>query len=306
MRKVIPTRIYKMNDNNAIEYVTLLDEAAIKALSYNTVAYEVVLKDIEEKENKNRIAFENNEGLEEITRISEKYYGCGLSGNRQCFEECFGFDIVDTFRDMSKNPYAYDSSENLSLRDARPGIRVCEHDDEHLWYDIKKKTRHSNKDGEGYKREEYYERVPLSKSALKRKIVLNTLFPQTESVCVKDKRFPIYPLVSIILCLAILIIPIYLSILNNEVNTVNKEYDAYIRELKDEITVLNEELCKKNDMVLINKLAREEYGMIDVELSNTHLMAPSSDEIVLNEVGSEEETNIFVSLLNALGIFFDQ
>jgi hypothetical protein len=59
-------------------------------------------------------------------------------------------------------------------------------------------------------------------------------------------------------------------------------------------------------MVLINKLAREEYGMIDVELSNTHLMAPSSDEIVLNEVGSEEETNIFVSLLNALGIFFDQ
>ena len=46
MRKVIPTRIYKMNDNNAIEYVTLPDEAAINALSYNTVAYEVVLKDI--------------------------------------------------------------------------------------------------------------------------------------------------------------------------------------------------------------------------------------------------------------------
>ena len=295
-----------MNENNAIEYVTLPDEVAIDALSCNTVAYEVVLKDIEEQENKNRIAFESNEGLEEITRISEKYYGNGISGNRKCFEECFGFDIVDTFKDMSRNPYAYNSSENLSIQDARPGIRACEPDDEKLWFEIKKETRHTNQDGKGYKREEYYERVPLSKSALKWKIVHNTLFPQTENVCVKDKRFPIYPIVSIILCMAILIIPIYLSILNNEINTVNKEYDAYIRELKDDITVLNEELCKKNDMVLINKLAREEYGMIDVELSNAHLMAPSSDEIILNEIEPEEETNIFVSLLNALGIFFDR
>ena len=59
-------------------------------------------------------------------------------------------------------------------------------------------------------------------------------------------------------------------------------------------------------MVLIDRIAREEYGMIDVELSNTHLMAPSSDEIVINELDSEEETNLWVSLLNALGVFFEK
>ena len=214
---------------------------------------------------------------------------------------------VDTFRDISKNPYVFKSSEDLSRNDARPGVTVCEMTDERLWYDIKKKSRFVPcDDGVGRKREEYYEKTPRSKSALKRKIVYNTLFPDVQKKYVKDRRFPIYPLISIVLCMAILIIPIYLSVLNNEINVENKEYDAYIRELREEIDVLNEELCKKNDMVLIDRIAREEYGMIDVELSNTHLMAPSSDEIVINELDSEEETNLWVSLLNALGVFFEK
>lgn len=295
-----------MNDRYANENEALFNEEINEELYRNTVAYTIVLKDIEEQERKNRIAFDNNEGLEEITRISQYYTVRDLSDDRACFKECFGFDLVDTFRDMSANPYAYDSSENLCAEDARPGVRVCELTDEKLWYDIKKKTRHVSSDDGVSKREEYYKQVPLSKSALKLKIANATLFPHVEKKYIKDKRFPIYPLISIFLCIAILIIPIYLSVLNNEIDIVNKEYDAYIRELREEIDVLNEELCKKNDMVLIDRIAREECGMIDVELSNTHLMTPSSDEIVIKDVESEDQTNVWVSLLNALGIFSEK
>jgi hypothetical protein len=299
-----------MNNRYANENEALFDEEIEEIneeLSRNTVAYMIVCKDIEEQERQNRIAYDNNEGLEQITDIAERYTIRSLSDDRACFEECFGFELVDTFRDISENPYVFKSSEDLSRNDARPGVTVCEMTDERLWYDIKKKSRFVPcDDGVGRKREEYYEKTPRSKSALKRKIVYNTLFPDVQKKYVKDRRFPIYPLISIVLCMAILIIPIYLSVLNNEINVENKEYDAYIRELREEIDVLNEELCKKNDMVLIDRIAREEYGMIDVELSNTHLMAPSSDEIVINELDSEEETNLWVSLLNALGVFFEK
>lgn len=292
-----------MNDRYANENEALFDEEINEELLANTVAYTIVLKDIEEQERKNRIAFDNNEGLEEVTRIAQYYTVQDLEDDRACFEECFGFDLVDTFRDMSKNPYLYKSSANLSVDDARAGVHVCEMTDEKIWYDIKKKTHRACDDDGRCSNEKIYERVPVSKTGLKWKIAHATLFPMVNNVYLKDKRFPIYPLVSIILCIAILIIPIYLSVLNNEIDVANKGYDAYIRELEAEIDILNEELCKKNDMVLIDRIAREECGMIDVEISNTHLMAPSSDEIVIKEVEPEDQTNILVSLLNALGIF---
>ena len=295
-----------MSENYTNEYGSSFYEA-INDEAYDndrTVAYEIVLRDIQKLEEKNKIAYAKNEGLEEVVRIAEKYHGRGFEGNRECFEECFGFDIVDTFNNMSCDPYAYGSSEDLSVENARPGIRVGKLGGEQLWYDVRKNKRNFSKDGEKFKDD--YEHIPASRNALKRKIIIATLFPNIERKFVKDKKFPVYPLISIILCLAIMIIPIYLSALNNEIDTQNKEYDAYIRELENEISLLNEELCKKNDMALIDRLAREEYGMIDVELSNAHLMAPSSDVIVVKDTESEEQTSIWVSLLNALGIFTDK
>lgn len=296
-----------MNDRYANENEALFDEEINEELLSETVAYMIVRRDIEEQERQNRIAFDNNEGLERATEIADRYTVRTLSDDRACFEECYGFELVDTFKEVGKNPYLFKSSADLAKKDARPGVTVCELTDDRLWYDIKKKTRYvARKDGKGRERVESYEKIPRSKNAVRGKIVYNTLFPDVKNDVVKDKRFPIYPLISIFLCIAILIIPIYLSVLNNDIDVQNKEYDAYIRELRTEIDVLNEELCKKNDMVLIDRIAREECGMIDVELSNTHLMAPSADEIVINDVSAEEETDLWVSLLNALGIFFEK
>lgn len=296
-----------MNDRYANENEALFDEEINEELLSETVAYMIVRRDIEEQERQNRIAFDNNEGLERATEIADRYTVRSLSDDRACFEECYGFELVDTFKEVSKNPYLFKSSADLAKKDARPGVTVCELTDDRLWYDIKKKTRYvARRDGKGRERVESYERIPRSKNAVRGKIIYNTLFPDVKKEVVKDKRFPIYPLISIFLCVAILIIPIYLSVLNNDIDVQNKEYDAYIRELRSEIDVLNEELCKKNDMVLIDRIAREECGMIDVELSNTHLMAPSADEIVINDVSAEEETDLWVSLLNALGIFFEK
>ena len=83
-----------MNNRYANENEALFDEEIEEIdeeLSRNTVAYMIVCKDIEEQERQNRIAYDNNEGLEQISDIAERYTIRSLSDDRACFEECFGF-----------------------------------------------------------------------------------------------------------------------------------------------------------------------------------------------------------------------
>ena len=284
-------------------YDASFDEIKNEALTYEgSMIQRIVLKEIDDRETELRRIFDENEGLERITEISRAHSIRSLSEQGRCFEDCFGVNLVEVFKDMSNDPYAYCSSDDLSRDDARPALSACDFMNADICYKVIRKTKlkksdKSSEDGE------CCERKPLTRGDIKREIARVTLFPQTKPECVRDKKFPVFHLVSVILCVAIMIIPIYLSVLNNDVNVANKEYDAYIRELEEEIEILNEELCRKNDIAVINRIAREEYGMIDVELSNTHLMSPSSDKIVLAQDDEVEENGILISLLNALGIF---
>ncbi len=249
-----------------------------------------------------RRAYEKNKNLEKYTEIADRMRIRSAEDFDRYCETCLGGSIKDEFARMAEKPGAfYRPSRNVinsnesnvtgAAYSEYPGVLARE----------KRKIEHVRTPDGNIEKKETVEYISMSRKEIERKINFLNWFPTRRVVNMKDRCFPFYPVLSVLICLFVLIIPIFLSIVNHDIEVENKEYDAYIRELNGEIGLLEEELAVKNDMKLIENIAREDIGMIDVGLSNVERVNDSKDNIVLSAEEEEEVPNLFFAFLNALG-----
>ncbi len=279
------------------------DVAYNNMVSEDSAALRAVLEGERLQEERDRRAFSENEDFESFTALAESMDIETPEDFEIYLSKCLGGNLRRGVNYLKNNPEAFFVS-SLALAEDKKALAVTAADNggERILVREKKVVKRTWSEIEGFKKTEKTVNVPMTKREIKTKSFLLGIFPEMRNVVVKDKKFPIYPIVSVLLCMVLFIIPVFLTILNTEIAVENKEYDTYIRQLEGDINSLEDQLAVKNDMELINSLAREEYGMIDVELSDVRLMEDSSENIVLANGEKEELPNIFVALLNAIGV----
>ena len=198
------------------------------------------------------------------------------------------------------NGYSVDSSHNVTSID--PILINKETEDSITVNGETVKVNTWNKKDGFTETETVVSRTPVTEKQLVRMLRMEKAFPRYKKVQVRDKKLPVYSVISVLLCMAVLLLPVFLSVICNEVEVQNKEYDAYIKDLNDEIKELEVQVALKKDMQLIDSLARDEYGMIDAELSQINRVSSAEDSFVLENTEPEEEKSVWVILLSAIGI----
>ncbi len=269
----------------------------------DTAALNAVRVALAEQEKADERAYAENEDLEVFVANAD----CMSIENVEDFDEylsfCLGGRVSDGVNMLKANNRAFYANTSLvEVKRPAPIVKVDNSPSDNIVWKEKRVTKTTWNRIDGFKKHETVVSVPMSKRELERKITWMDLFSDKKTVSVKDKKTPSYSIVAIVLCMIICVVPIFLSIINNEVSVQNKEYDAYIRSLNAEIEELNSEIAMKKDMELINRLAREEYGMIDIELSQIKRVECAEDIFVIKNTEDKPETNVWVTLLSAIGI----
>lgn len=98
-----------------------------------------------------------------------------------------------------------------------------------------------------------------------------------------------------------LALPITLSVLKSETSSDMIEMKDTLTELREEIDDLNVELDSKNDLRVIEQIAKNEYGMISINESTMHLLKLNDIDII-ESYSDSSSTGVVPALLSALGI----
>ncbi len=272
-------------------------------LSGENAALASVLEAERMQEENDERAFAANEGLDRYTAIAESMNIESVADFERYLASCIGGRMLAGVATLRRDPEAFFVPSSAIVESKHElAIRVPDKTEGRVLVKQKRKNKYTWTPEDGFEKQTSLVCTPMTKSEIKRKTLFNKIFANKENVVVKDKKFPVYPIISVLLCMVLFILPVFLTILNNEVAVENKEYDSYIRELKGEIGSLENQLAIKNDMEKIDTLARNEYGMIEIELSDVRLMGSSDEGMVLEARETEENPNIFVALLNAIGV----
>lgn len=276
-------------------------------VSGETAAQAAVRAALAEQEAADERAYAENEHYEQVSALADTMSIESFEDFDNYLTACFGMRLRDGIGELRRDPAAYYSSSRaiemahkntavVSAIQASEGV-VCR--EKHIVHREWSPER-------GFTKREENVSVPVSKQELKVRIILSKLFPNTRNVRVKDRKAPVYSVIAVLMCMVVFIIPILLSVLNNEVAVQNKELDAQIRVIENEITSLESEITIKRDMSLIESLARDRYGMIDLELSQLKLVPSTPDSFTVSTPAEEGTPDVWVRLLNALGVIMGE
>lgn len=287
-------------DNKRAEFESVFNEFT----SRETSVMMMVRKELEEQEAREAQSYEENEYLEEFTAIADGMKISTVDDFENYLTACLGGRLKDGVEMLREDNAAFFSSSSaLALSNGERSLcELTECEGETLWREKTVKVNTWNKKDGFTETETVVSRTPVTEKQLVRMLRMEKAFPRYKKVAVKDKRLPVYSVISVLICMAVLLLPVFLSVICNEVEVQNKEYDAYIKELNDEIKELEAEVALKKDMQLIDSLARDEYGMIDAELSQINRVSTSEDSFILENTEPEEEKSVWVILLSAIGI----
>lgn len=288
-------------DEKKAEFTSTLN----KFTSGETSAQTMVRTALIEQETAEALSYSENEYLEEFTRIADEMEISSVDDFEKYLTTCLGGRLIDGVRALKcDNAAFFSSSKAVTLsNDKAPAISSAADtgDGNVLWREKHVKVNTWNR-ADGFTETEKVVCEPISEKQLQKMIKREKAFPKYKTVSVKDRRIPFYSIISVLLCMAVFILPVFLSIISNEIEVQNKEYDAYIKELNDEIKHLENEVALKKDMQLIDQLAREEYGMIDAELSQIKRVDIDEDIFTVEVNEPEESKSVWTILLSAIGI----
>lgn len=287
-------------DNKRAEFESVFNEFT----SRETSVMMMVRKELEEQEAREAQSYEENEYLEEFTAIADGMKISTVDDFESYLTACLGGRLKDGVEMLRENNAAFFSSSSAVAlsNNERSLCSLPECDSETLWREKTVKVNTWNKKDGFTETETVVSRTPVTEKQLVRMLRMEKAFPRYKKVQVRDKKLPVYSVISVLLCMAVLLLPVFLSVICNEVEVQNKEYDAYIKDLNDEIKELEVQVALKKDMQLIDSLARDEYGMIDAELSQINRVSSAEDSFVLENTEPEEEKSVWVILLSAIGI----
>jgi len=287
-------------DTKRAEFYSAFD----KFTSEDTTAVTMVRTAQREQEAREAESYAENEYLEDFTRIADEMQIETVDDFENYLTVCLGGRLIDGVRALRKDNSAFFSSSNavaLAPKHTRTVISDRRSDGKVLWAEKSKPVITWNS-ADKYSVTDKTVCTPISEKKLVRMLKHQKAFPKYKKDPIKDRKVPVYSIISVLLCMAVLMLPVFLSVICNEVEVQNKEYDAYIKELNCDIKELENEVALKRDMQLINTLAREEYGMIDAELSDIKRVECSEDTFTLENTEPEKEKNVWVMLLSAIGI----
>lgn len=287
-------------DEKKAEFTSTLNEFTSGETSAQTMVRTALL----EQEAAEALSYSENEYLAEFTRIADEMEISSVDDFENYLTACLGGRLADGVSALkADNSAFFSSSKAVALsNDNAPAVSSANAvpDGNILWKEKHVKVNTWNR-ADGFTETERVTCEPISEKQLQKMIKREKAFPKYKTVSVKDRRPPFYSIISVLLCMAVLILPVFLSIISNEIEVQNKEYDAYIKELNDEIKHLENEVALKKDMKLIDQLAREEYGMIDAELSQIKRVDLGEDTFTVEASEPEEEKSVWVILLSAIG-----
>ncbi|MBQ1259765.1 MAG: hypothetical protein IIX97_06605 [Clostridia bacterium] len=286
-------------DKKRAEFDSVFNEFTSRETSIKTM----VRKELEEQEAREARSYEENEYLEEFTAIADNMKIATVDDFEKYLTACLGGRLKDGVRMLKEDNSAFFSSSDAVVlaEEPRSLCDMCDGEGSTLWKEKTIKVNTWNR-VDGFTETETLVRTPITEKQLVRMLKWEKAFPRYKRVKVKDKKLPIYSIISVLICMAVLMLPVFLSVICNEVEVQNKEYDAYIRQLGEEIEELEAEVSLKKDMQLIDELARNEYGMIDAELSQIERVESEEDTFILENAEEKEEQSVWVTLLSAIGI----
>ncbi len=276
-------------------------------VSGETAAQVAVRAALAEQEAADERAYAENEHYEEVSALADTMSIESFEDFENYLAVCFGMRLRDGIGELRRDPAAYySSSKAIEMARRSTSVASVANDSETVVRREKRVVYRKWSPETGFSKREEVVSVPVSKQELKTRILLSKLFPQTRNVRVKDRKAPVYSVIAVLMCMVVFIIPILLSVLNNEVAVQNKELDAQIRVIENEITSLESEVAIKRDMGLIETLARDRYGMIDLELSQLKLVPSAPDSFTVSAPAEEGAPDVWVRLLNALGVIMGE
>lgn len=290
-------REYYENERNTF-YDTYKD-----LINDDTALKRSVMASAREQDERLEKAFEENAYLREFTDIAYSMQIETVNDFEDYLAECLGGKVRDGVMALrNKNDAFYSSSNAVMCAQTPTSLTVPTQDSERMILKSSTTTRFSWNRVDGFTTTEITETVPVGKKELQRMIRFHKIFPNYRNRPINDIKIPIHSVIAVLVCMAVLMLPVFLSVIKNEVEVENKEYDAYIRELSEEIDELEAEVALKRDIKLIDTLAREEYGMIDAELAGIERVASSEDVFTIEAVEEEEQKSVWTILLSAIGI----
>ncbi len=287
------------------EKKTAFDTIFDNLISSETAAYCAVSESLRMEEEKDEEAYRENDGLSMFTSLADSMQIENLADFDAYLTKCLGGNLRQGVESLRRHPSAF-FTPSLAIAEKKNELALLDvsgSESDRILVKEKIVSRREYRPGEGIIRCEKTVSVPMTKKEIKKKNAIMNFFPEMQNVFVNDRRFPLYPIISVVLCMVLFIFPIFLTILNNEVAVENKERDAYIRELNEDISELQGILSIKNDMNLIGELAKDEYGMIELELSEVRVMEAEDEFIVLKEEKKDDLSDVLIALLSAIGIY---
>ena len=100
----------------------------------------------------------------------------------------------------------------------------------------------------------------------------------------------------------VLMLPITLSIMINNESTEIAGMTAIIRSKESEIEALEVELNQKNQRLELEKIAVNQYGMVELDSTNYNVLKISVSDAIENFDGESENSGAVLALLSALGL----
>ena len=276
-------------------------------VSGETAAQMAVRAALAQQEAADERAYAENEHYEEISALADTMSIENFEDFDNYLTACFGMRLRDGIGELRSDPAAYySSSKAIEAANKRSAVSTIRETSETVVCREKHIIHREWSPEKGFTKREETVSVPVSKHELKARIIISKLFPDTRNVSVKDRKAPVYSVVAVLMCMVVFIIPILLSVLNNEIAVQNKELDSQIRMVESEISTLESEVAIKRDISLIESLARDRYGMIDLELSQLQLVPSTPDSFTVSAPTEDGAPDVWVRLLNALAIIIGE
>lgn len=115
------------------------------------------------------------------------------------------------------------------------------------------------------------------------------------------------PIALIVFVALVLMLPVVLTVMINRASRDVSSYEKSLRDLSDTEEKLEAELAVRQDLLTIERIATEEYGMIRFELGKPTFLRLNDGDIVRSfDTDTEGENTAFLALLSALGIRFGE